>query len=137
MKRIFIALFTVLTIAVVIWLLARTPCNSSPQRPSSVPRAAVWRGEVDEGFWFAVAGIDTAKGIVRLRIYADYNGELVMDANYKEQDNCLIRPFSSEHILAEIFAYDHHNIDLKKSSCKLVLMKPVFGGSFSSLAERK
>lgn len=68
-----------LCIGVGIFLFYPRPCEP-PSKPPLVPRNAVWKGGCDGGNWIELASwsIDT----VRLRIYRDWNGELILDADF-------------------------------------------------------
>jgi hypothetical protein len=60
------------------------PCNP-PQKPNNVPISAVWKGGCDGGSWIEFVSIK--ENIVRFRIYRDWNGDLLLDADF-EYKNC-------------------------------------------------
>lgn len=55
-----------------------------PDRPNNVPLSAVWKGDCDGGSWIELVYIKEDK--VRFRIYRDWNGDLILDADFKYQD---------------------------------------------------
>jgi hypothetical protein len=60
------------------------PC-SDPDKPLNVPTSAIWAGDCDGGNWIEL--VDIKKDTVRFRIYRDWNGELILDANFV-YENC-------------------------------------------------
>jgi len=119
----------------VIWLLIRVPNNPTPDRFSNIPDDAIWHGATDEGFWFWIVSVDSVNRHVRVKIYNDYDGMLMMDGNYSEQKGCEIEPFTADNIIDNIFYYGFDDIDLKKRQCRLILIQPALGGEFASLPE--
>ena len=55
------------------------------ERPVNVPVSAVWQGGCDGGNWMEL--VDIKDDTIRLRIYRDWNGELILDADFVSE-NC-------------------------------------------------
>lgn len=60
-------------------LLFKQPCGEW-KKPSNVPVSAVWKGGCDGGNW--VEMVDIKADTVRFRIYRDWNGDLILDADF-------------------------------------------------------
>ena len=67
----------------IIWLFKR-PCEQW-ERPANVPVSAIWKGGCDGGNWLEL--VDIKDDTIRLRIYRDWNGELILDADFVSE-NC-------------------------------------------------
>ncbi len=105
-----------------------------PIRPSSVPKEAFWRGAPDEGFWFEIINVDSISKTVRFKIYSDYNGDVVLDADFREKCNCKTIPFSKENIISNLMALDYRDGKYGEiwmaNRCDLEMIKPAYGGRF-------
>lgn len=55
------------------------PCDP-PVKSGNVPVSAVWKGGCDGGNW--VEFVETRGDTIRLRLYTDWSGELIVDADY-------------------------------------------------------
>ncbi|WP_068689381.1 hypothetical protein [Culturomica massiliensis] len=55
------------------------------KKPVNVPISAVWKGGCDGGNWVELVDIKT--DTIRFRIYRDWNGDLILDADFVYQ-NC-------------------------------------------------
>ena len=98
-----------------------------PDKPKNVPITAVWKGDCDGGSWIELVVIKKDK--YRFRIYRDWNGELILDADFEHID-CetfsITKSNWSKHI-----AYFKNNLEIYGSSnaarrCKLVPIYPVY-----------
>ena len=85
-----------------------------PEKPKTVPTNAIWYGDCDGGYWVEL--VKMQKDTVRFRIYNDWNGELLWDADfvYKECNNFRL-PKSNwkDYILIsanEIYIFDNDEI---------------------------
>lgn len=79
-KWIFIFLaFAVVGIVFYKWFFNQ-PCVP-PDKPSTVPASAIWSGGCDGGEWIDLVSVTDKK--YRFRIYRDWNGDLMMDADFK------------------------------------------------------
>jgi hypothetical protein len=137
MKAIFIIIASVLTIAVALaigWFMIRVPDDHQAERPHNVPLTAFWKGSVEEGFWFIVNGVDTVERSYHFKIFNDYDGELVMDADFQIDDSCRLHMPSKERIADEIVYFEFDKIVL--DSCILKIQYPAFGGSFWELEKK-
>jgi hypothetical protein len=124
-----------LVIAFTGWLLIRVPNSDEPDRPMNVPKAAFWRGGVDEGFWFVLDGTDTVKRSYRFKIFNDYNGELAIDANFRMDTTCDSNMPSVKRIADKVKYFEFDKIVL--DSCMLEIIYPAFGGSLWELEKSK
>ena len=101
------------------------PC-SDPEKPSNVPPAAAYIGGCDGGHWMELVSITDKK--VRFRIYRDWNGELLLDADFKYDGCAGFRLTSSDwtkHVAFfenYIHIYDHS----AGVNCKLLPVYPAY-----------
>lgn len=58
------------------------PTTNVPNHPAGVPLSAVWFGGPDGGTFFDLVEIKN-DSIYRFKIYSDYSGDLMMDADFK------------------------------------------------------
>ncbi len=58
------------------------PTTNVPNHPAGVPLSAVWFGGPDGGTFFDLVEIKN-DSIYRFKIYGDYTGDLMMDADFK------------------------------------------------------
>lgn len=123
-----IGIILLLGMSFYIWLITGGN-NTNPTRFNNIPESSVWIGGADGGFWFSVVDIDSIKMIYRFRIYNDYNGELVMDADFVKDSICNNKFPLNKSILKEIRFFDFDKIEMS-NNCKLNMIKPAYGGSF-------
>lgn len=64
------------------WFFSQ-PCQP-PDKPSQVPAEAVWLGGCDGGSWMELVSIE--KDQARFRVYRDWNGDLILDADFEYKD---------------------------------------------------
>lgn len=131
LKRGLITIGALLLIVAILFFTLMERDVGHPKRPLKVPKEAVWRGAADEGFWLLLAGINFEKKEYHFNIFADYNGDLVMDANFKMSRNCKTDLPLDRRILDRILFYEDDNIKL--DSCSLEIIYPAFGGTFWEL----
>lgn len=110
------------------------PCLP-PVRPVTVPKDAIWSGDCDGGNWIELVEIKNNR--YRFRIYQDYNGVLLMDANFKSNCNkCSIDMYNWKNLVC---CYSLSNSDstyrleLKKNEgtgedCYLESVYPAYAG---------
>ena len=55
-----------------------------PDKPAKVPVDAIWKGDCDGGYWVELVKLQKDK--VRFRIYRDWNGDLIYDADFGYKD---------------------------------------------------
>ena len=97
-----------------------------PKKPNSVPEKAIWKGGCDGGSWIELVLIEKEKA--RFRIYRDWNGDLLLDADF-EYKNCndfrLTESNWKEHV-----AYMGEALEIYEKSnvggCRLIPVYPVF-----------
>jgi hypothetical protein len=63
--------------------LSTAPCPP-PEKPDNVPSSAVWKGGCDGGNWIELVSLK--EDVVRFRIYRDWNGKLMLDADFNYQE---------------------------------------------------
>ena len=124
MKKKTIVIIAVLVLAVVFWKwFFNQPCLP-PERPDSVPKEAIWKGDCDGGNWIELVNID--KDNVRFRIYRDWNGDLILDADFKYENCQLFR--LTESNWSNHVAYFDEGIEIYDKSgsenCRLSLVFP-------------
>ncbi len=122
-KLLIIVLIVVFCLAFFWWFFS--PSCVPPKKPENVPSSAVWKGGCDGGNWIELVYIK--KGKIRFRIYRDWNGDLVLDANFKYQscNNFRLTEFNWEE---KIVGYLNESINIKQNSCYLVPVYPAYGG---------
>lgn len=126
----------VLVSVVIFWYCISVPNKNNPDRLPNIPKEAIWKGATDEGFWIDIVDLDATNRTVRVKIYTDYNGELALDANFKEQSKCEITPFTKKNILNNIIAFssksgiENRDEIWLKNHCSLKMIRPAYGGIF-------
>lgn len=118
-----------LTGIILFWFSVRVPNKDELERLSNIPEAAVWKGGIDEGFWFDVVDVNAEKKTYHIKIYNDYKGELVMDADFAKQDSCNTEYPLNKSILEYVSYFEFDKIVMVKD-CNLKIIKPAYGGSF-------
>lgn len=129
LKIVLLGLTLLAIIVIVIWFKIRVPNESTPNKLSNIPKEAIWKGAEDEGFWFEIISINSTQRTYRIKIYNDYNGELVVDADFKKQDSCKSELPLSKEIIKQIAYFEFDKIEMK-NDCSLKIKKPVYGGTF-------
>jgi hypothetical protein len=86
MKKVLIIIAIVIAVLVglfVKFVSFNAPCPP-PEKTKDVPAEAVWKGGCDGGNWVELVALK--EDTVRFRIYRDWNGELILDADFKYQE---------------------------------------------------
>lgn len=126
-KRLFgILMFGVLGFVLFKYIFIKRPCLP-PEKPIIVPKAAVWKGDCDGGSWIELVSIGKDK--VRFRIYRDWNGDLILDADFEYQDCNTF--YLTESNWAKYIAYFGNALEVYdnstiQSKCKLVPVYPAY-----------
>ncbi len=123
-----IGIVLLLGIGFYIWIIIGRS-NPNPTRFNNIPESSVWIGGTDGGYWFNIIDIDSINKIYRFRIYNDYNGELVLDANFVKDSVCNNKLPLNKSVLKEIKFFDFDKIVLL-NNCMLIMIKPAYGGVF-------
>jgi hypothetical protein len=101
------------------------PCPE-PVKPANVPLSAVWIGGCDGGNWIELVSIKDNK--IRFKIYRDWNGDLILDSDFK-YDGCANFRLT-ESSWAKYIAYYENFIHLYDSSaglnCRLMPVYPAY-----------
>ena len=123
-----VLLVTVLVVLsiLIFWLYIRIPNKIEPERLTSIPKSAVWNGGVDGGFWFDFVSEQIDSNKVRLRIYNDYNGTLILDADFTSE-NCKVP--KGKTVLDSINYFEFKKVILL-NGCELTAVNPTYAGSF-------
>ena len=101
------------------------PCLP-PDRPTELTDKALWFGGCDGGNWIELVGINTKENKYRFRIYRDYNGSLVMDADFK-MVNCEKTDILNENNWSNLLvSYLNENIGVKGVECYLEVINPPY-----------
>jgi len=98
-----------------------------PEKPINVPSEAVWAGGCDGGYWIELVAIEKDK--VRFRIYRDWNGDLILDADFEYKDCNDFRLTNSNW--TEYIAYFGNTIELMDKAginerCRLEPIYPAY-----------
>lgn len=106
-----------------------------PQRVGQVPASALWIGGCDGGYWIDFVGQKDDR--CRFRIYQDWSGDLLMDADFvregDDQSICLTKENWKEHFVEyDDFKNDTFSYVLIKArdgaECELKISFPPYGG---------
>lgn len=125
------------------YIFTKKPCLP-PERPESVPKTAIWSGGCDGGNWIELVEIKESK--YRFRIYLDWNGELLMDADFKLK-NCKTYNLNNTNWDTTVCCYSHsldstvvlsvtQNAD-ENRRCHLQSIYPAYGGSDWEIIKEK
>lgn len=121
----------------------KNPC-SSPERPVNIPKDAIWSGDCDGGNWIEL--VEIKDNIFRFRIYQDYNGMLLMDANFKSNsDKNLINISNWKNLIC---CYSHSISDSlvrlgikeneqREKECYLESIYPAYAGEDWTIIQEK
>jgi len=132
-KLIFWLIAIIILPAVCFYFWLMTSNNpKQPERLSNIPKTATWIGGVDEGFWYEIVDIDKDKKSYRFRIYNDYEGDLVMDADFKKDSLCDIEYALNKSILQKINYFSFDKIGMI-DNCDLNMIEPAYGGTFAEM----
>jgi hypothetical protein len=115
-----------------------------PERPEPVPKTAIWSGGCDGGIWIELVEIKENK--YRFRIYLDWNGELLMDADFKLK-NCKTYNLNSNNWDTTVCCYAHsldstvvlgivYKAD-ENRKCHLQSLYPAYGGNDWEIIKEK
>ena len=123
-----IAIFIILVVSFYFWLMTSNN-PKPPERLASIPETATWIGSVDEGFWYDIVSVNEAKKTYRFRVYNDYKGDLVMDANFKKDSLCDKEYPLNKGVLQKINFFNFDKIGMI-DNCALKIVEPAYGGTF-------
>lgn len=101
------------------------PC-SEWIKPESVPSSAIWKGGCDGGNWIEL--VELKKDTIRFRVYRDWDGELILDSDFK-YSNC--NNFRlTESNWNEYIAYFGNTLEIYENSnmgkCRLLRINPSY-----------
>lgn len=116
----------------------RQPCPP-PEKPSTVPSGAVWKGGCDGGNWIELISINNGK--YRFRIYRDWDGVLEMDADFQLVEcNTVELNFSNWILYTSAYLNESIGIDERLSeniNCHLKAVFPAYGGEEWEILKEK
>ncbi|RZJ75467.1 MAG: hypothetical protein EOO45_05510 [Flavobacterium sp.] len=88
-QRVLFGIIIIFSLALIVIYFRNSEIGcAAPERVKNIPKDAVWKGGVDGGFWFQAVSRDSLKAGYRFRIYSDYNGELIIDADFVANCRC-------------------------------------------------
>jgi hypothetical protein len=110
-----------------------------PNKLANIPPTAIWRGAEDEGFWFDLVTIK--QNSFRMRVYNDYNGAVVLDADFSDSGLC--KQHLDKNIMDSICYFEFNKTDsiryfgfnkiVLNNGCEFKAVYPPYGGTFSTL----
>jgi hypothetical protein len=133
MNKILKIALSIIGIFVVIFVLGYFAIDTNvgcdpPEKPANVPVTAEWKGGCDGGTWVEL--VEMKADEIRFRIYRDWNGDLLLDANFV-YENCndlqLTESNWSEHIAGYgnvLHIYSKYQSN--DSYCQLVPVFPAY-----------
>lgn len=131
MRRILIIAFLIMVLIGVlitfIWYVVRVPNKDEPEKLNNISKNAVWKGSSEEGFWFELIKIDSVNKVWRFRIYNDYSGQLMADADFVKMADCKYELPLSDEIFNDILYFEFDKIEIK-NGCNLLMLKPIHNG---------
>ncbi len=129
-----ILIITVIIICLILVLLslefifdsAEIPCDP-PEKVEGVPKKASWGGGCDGGFWFELVKLNKNSANLRVRIYSENDGELVLDSDFKRATGCNLNiKKASFRLCNKVFSYSSLYIE----QCEYVPIYPAYGGTY-------
>lgn len=127
-----VGIISLLIVLVAWWIIKSSPDNncldSDHVRMEGVPSTAFWKGSCQEGHWFNIQNFNSAYNSYRIAVYNDWNGELVIDADFVLEDSCN-KINSKKDLMSLILGYEPDSkILLKTSPCDLHAKLPAYSG---------
>jgi hypothetical protein len=81
-KWIILLMGSIVFFIIVLKLLVQTDTECDPpEKPDNVSQKAIWKGGCDGGNWIELVSLDEER--IRFRIYRDWDGDLIFDADFK------------------------------------------------------
>jgi hypothetical protein len=126
-RLLYITILTALSIGIYVFLTWFISGPRNPERLANIPINAVWHGSSDGGYWFELVERYTSEKF-RIRIYNDYDGSLLLDADFIPfNENC--QGFlKKEDLLENIIFYNNTHIQTKTTQCTYKPVFPAYGG---------
>jgi hypothetical protein len=105
------------------------------ENTTNIPKAAIRKGGVEGAFWIHL--VSKKEAFYKFKIYDDYNGELVLEANFIPKGDCTtLDNLAPTQLLEAIFEYDNHKtIIFTDIACQLILVPPVIDGRYKGTIE--
>ena len=116
----------ILIVGVILFFNWQRPCGEW-EKPANVPVAAIWKGGCDGGNWVEL--VDIKADTIRFRIYHDWNGDLLLDADFvseKCNDLQLTKINWNEYITGFDGTAIHTTILSDNMYCRLVPVYPAY-----------
>ncbi|MDG1315083.1 MAG: hypothetical protein P8P29_06125 [Flavobacteriaceae bacterium] len=118
----------IIAIGFYLWLMTSNNIKPPTILPN-IPKSATWIGGADEGFWFDIVEINKEEKVYRFKIYNDYKGDLVLDADFKKDSACNKEYYLDKRILEKIIFFNFDKIGLT-DNCELNMIQPGYNGTF-------
>ncbi len=103
----------------------------APERLGTIPSTSYWKGTCQEGFWFDI--LEQRGDTIRMAIYNDYNGEMVLDAYFMVPIDCDKQKINPIQLKELLLGYENYSLLLPNDYCNLKAIIPPQGGSFWEL----
>lgn len=104
-----------------------------PNKPKNVPISAIWSGAQDGGYWYEL--VDIKDSIYRFKVYSDYDGELLLDADYKLKYPTITK--NNWHKIHPYYSGDSVTTIDSNKSIYFELIYPAYGGSDWNIIKEK
>lgn len=129
MKKIILLVFVIVLLGFIAYKLFFTKQPYvPPKKPAAVPANAIWSGERDGGNWIELVEIKENK--YRFRIYLDYDGSLLMDADF-EMQNCQSYQLTESNWKESVCCYTHASdesvtLNIENAADKKCYLKAIY-----------
>lgn len=126
-KRLYLTVIITIIVLFIIWLFERP--TTQWKRPKNVPISAIWKGHFDGGSWLEL--VEIKKDTIRLRIYRDWNGDLLLDADFVTENGSNLQ-WTKDNWSEYISFFDGNvcgvssKIAKDSIACRLIPISPVY-----------
>lgn len=123
-----VGLIITIAIAIILFFTCRfkRPCKQR-EKPENIPVSAIWKGGNDGGVWIELVEIKV--DTIRARIYNDWNGDLLLDADFFSE-NCKGLLLTKTNWNENIIYFDgekiYTKIQVNRNYCSLTPIFPAY-----------
>ena len=111
------------------------PCDPPP-KPDGMPVSARWYGGCDGGYWLEFVEYQSESNKYRFRVYLDYKTEVLLDADYMLNEECLQASINipKDSSILDMIGYIEgyykklYFDNTEKMKCYLAPVYPAYGG---------